>query len=56
MTIEDCYLGNVGSGKWGTSVSEFDYEFSTVAQMMIYNGVGGENNSNLTRAQKELLL
>ncbi len=52
MSIEDRYLGNVGTGKWGTSVDEFHYEFGTVAQMIMYNGVGGDNNSNLTRAQK----
>ncbi len=56
MSIEDCYLGNVGTGKWGTSVDEFDYKFGTVAQMMMYNGVGSDNNTNLTCAPKELSL
>ena len=56
MSIQDRYLGNIGTGKWSTSVDEFDYEFGTVAQVMMYNGVGNDDNINLTRAQKELLL
>ena len=49
----DRYLGF--RQKWRVGVEEFDYEFEAAAQM-ICPCVGTDANTNLTRAQKELLL
>jgi hypothetical protein len=43
------------TGKWDVEVDEFDWEFGTY-QQMICPCVGAEDNINLTRGQKELLL
>lgn len=42
-------------GVWKSVVDEFEYEFNSVAQMMC-PCVGTQSNTNLTSAQKELLL
>ena len=43
------------TGRWNVGIDDFDYEFGTYAQMLC-PCVGTEENENLTRAQKELLL
>ena len=41
--------------RWSVQINDFDYEFGTMVQM-VYPFVGSEDNVNLSRAQKEVLL